>query len=187
MTLFPLLALVVHLADAPRSAHPAAHSTGRAPSAAAPLPDSAIRARVGAYMDRLAGLGYTGAVLVLRDGKPVVERAVGLANREQGIKADTRTTWNLGSITKQFTAAAILRLEELGKLHTTDSIARWFPAATGPKRAITLHQLLTHTAGFESDYAPGDYVPNTRADVPDGLDETGNGWFVLRRDDGTSG
>ncbi len=130
----------------------------------APLPDSAIRARVGAYMDRLAGLGYSGAVLVLRDGKPVVERAVGFANREQGIKADARTTWNLGSITKQFTAAAILRLEELGKLRTTDSIARWFPAAAGPKRAITLHQLLTHTAGFESDYAPGDYVPNTRTE-----------------------
>ncbi len=128
----------------------------------APLPDSAIRARVGTYFDRLAGVGYSGAVLVLRNGSPIVERAVGFANREQGIRSDTRTTWNLGSITKQFTAAAILRLEELGTLHTTDSITRWFPEAKGPKRSITVHQLLTHTAGFESDYAPTDYTPNTR-------------------------
>ena len=135
-------------------ASPARHS--------APLPDSAIRARVGAYMDRLAGVGYSGAVLVLRNGTPIVERAVGFANRDAGIRADTRTTWNLGSITKQFTAAAILRLEELGKLHTTDSITRWFPGAQGPKRQITVHQLLTHTAGFESDFAPTDYTPNTR-------------------------
>ena len=156
MSALPLLALLaLHLTVPPR-AIPARPD--------APLPDSAIRARVGVYMDRLASVGYSGAVLVLRNGMPVVERAIGFANREQGIKADTRTTWNLGSITKQFTAAAILRLEELGKLHTTDSITRWFPAAQGPKRNITVHQLLTHTAGFESDYAPTDYTPNTRAE-----------------------
>ena len=160
------LTLVGTAADVPTLAH-RSHPTSvavRPLRASAPLPDSAIRARVGTYMDRLAGLGFSGAVLVLRDGKPVLERAIGMANREKGIKADARTTWNLGSITKQFTAAAILRLEEMGKLRTTDSITRWFPAAQGPKRTITVHQLLTHTAGFESDYAPTDYTPNTRAE-----------------------
>ena len=137
-------------------------SVASAPHAA--ISDALIRARVGNHLDRLAALGYTGAVLVLRDGKPVVERAWGFADRDKGIRADTRSTWNLGSVTKQFTAAAILRLEEQGKLRTTDSITRWFPDAEGPKRAITIHQLLTHTAGFESDYAPGDYAPNTRAE-----------------------
>ncbi len=154
----PLLSLVLTaaLAAAPAPARPAA-------SAPHAISDALIRARVGAHLDRLGALGFTGAVLVLRDGRPVVERAWGLADREKGIRADTRSTWNLGSITKQFTAAAILKLEEQGKLRTTDSITRWFPEAEGPKRGITIHQLLTHTAGFESDYAPGDYVPNTRA------------------------
>jgi CubicO group peptidase (beta-lactamase class C family) len=76
--------------------------------------------------------------------------------------ADTASVYNLGSITKQFTAAAILRLEEFGKLRTTDSIARFFPDAPADKRGITLHQLLTHTAGFTSDYSPTDYEPTSR-------------------------
>ena len=154
--------LTAALAAAPAPAPAPTRSVASAPHAA--ISDALIRARVGSHLDRLAALGYTGAVLVLRDGKPVVERAWGFADRDKGIRADTRSTWNLGSITKQFTAAAILKLEERGKLRTTDSITRWFPDAEGPKRAITIHQLLTHTAGFESDYAPGDYVPNTRAE-----------------------
>jgi CubicO group peptidase (beta-lactamase class C family) len=130
----------------------------------APLPDSAIRARIADYAERLESLGFDGTILVLRRGRPIVERPIGFANRGARVRATAATAWNLGSITKQFTAALILRLEELGKLRTTDSITRWFPEATGPKRGITLHHLLTHTAGFESDFAPTDYTPNTRAE-----------------------
>ncbi|MHB8838614.1 MAG: serine hydrolase domain-containing protein, partial [Gemmatimonadaceae bacterium] len=130
---------------------------------AAPAPTvGQIAARIDEYMMRLENLGYTGGVLVIRGGHTVFERSYGMANRSAGIVADTSTVYNLGSITKQFTAAAILRLEELGKLHTTDSIARFFPDAPSDKRAITLHQLLTHTAGFNSDYSPTDYEPTTR-------------------------
>lgn len=157
-----LLVLMGALAGAAASAPAPAKPVATAPRPA--IPDALVRTRVGAHLDRLAALGYSGAVLVLRDGRPVLERAWGFADRDKGIRADTRTAWNLGSITKQFTAAAILRLEEQGKLRTTDPITRWFPGAEGPKRDITIHQLLTHTAGFESDYAPGDYVPNTRAE-----------------------
>lgn len=113
-------------------------------------------------MMRLENLGYTGGVLVIRAGRPVLTRSYGLANRAAGIVADTATVYNLGSITKQFTAAAILRLEEQGKLHTTDSIARFFPDAPTDKRGITLHLLLTHIAGFNSDYSPIDYETTTR-------------------------
>ncbi|MEA3246058.1 MAG: serine hydrolase domain-containing protein, partial [Gemmatimonadota bacterium] len=127
-----------------------------------PVADSLIVRRVDEYMGRIAGRGFNGGVLVVRDGRVVVENSWGFANRDAGIRADARTVYNIGSITKQFTAAAILRLEELGKLHTTDSIARFFPQAPADKRHITLHQLLTHTAGFESDFAPTDYDPNTR-------------------------
>lgn len=128
----------------------------------APPSDSAITARVDQYLTRLADRGYIGGVLVRRNGRTLIERSYGMANRDAGVRADARTVYNIGSITKQFTAAAILRLEELGKLRTTDSIARFFPQAPADKRAITLHQLLTHTAGFESDYSPSDYDPNTR-------------------------
>lgn len=127
-----------------------------------PPSDPQLVARVHEYMNRLASLGYTGGVLIVRNGTTVFQRSYGMANREAGIAADTATVYNLGSITKQFTAAAILRLEELGSLRTTDSVGRFFPSAPADKRGITLHQLLTHTAGFASDYSPSDYEPTTR-------------------------
>ncbi|MHB1310674.1 MAG: serine hydrolase domain-containing protein [Gemmatimonadaceae bacterium] len=131
--------------------------------AAPSLPtDAQLTARVDEYMRLLESLGYNGGVLVRRDGRTVFARSYGFADRAAGIRADTATVYNLGSITKQFTAAAILRLEEMGKLHTTDSISRFFPGAPADKRNITLHQLLTHTAGFNSDFSPTDYEPTTR-------------------------
>jgi CubicO group peptidase (beta-lactamase class C family) len=126
------------------------------------LSDSALRFRLDEYMTRLEGLGYAGGVLVVRGGKAVIKKSYGFANRDAGLRADSSTVYNLGSITKQFTAAAILRLEELGKLHTTDSIARWFANVPTDKRGITLHHLLTHTSGLESDFSPTDYEPTTR-------------------------
>ena len=126
------------------------------------IPDSLIAPRVDQYLGRLAETGFTGGVLVVHDGRTVIAKSYGLANRASGIRADVNTVYNIGSITKQFTAAAILRLEELGKLKTTDSISRFFPNAPADKRNITLHQLLTHTAGFQSDYSPTDYEPTTR-------------------------
>lgn len=125
-------------------------------------PDATIRARTDEYLTRLESIGYTGGVLVLHDGKTVIAKSYGLANREAGIRADSSTVYSLGSITKQFTAAAILRLEEMGKLHTTDTITKFFKNVPADKRGITLHMLLTHTAGFESDFSPSDYEPTTR-------------------------
>ena len=139
-----------------------APSRGVAQDTAAPPGNALVATRINEYMARLEGFGYTGGVLVVRDGAPVFMRSYGMANRAAGLRADTNTVYNLGSITKQFTAAAILRLEEQGKLRTTDSIARFFPAAPADKRAITLHQLLTHTAGFLSDYSPSDYEETSR-------------------------
>ncbi len=129
-----------------------------------PTTDAQVVTRVNEYMARLEGFGYAGGVLVIRDGKTLFARSYGMANRAAGVRADTNTVYNLGSITKQFTAAAILRLEEQGKLRTTDSIARFFPAAPADKRTITLHQLLTHTAGFNSDYSPSDYEETSRSE-----------------------
>jgi CubicO group peptidase (beta-lactamase class C family) len=126
--------------------------------------DAQLAERADAYLQRLASRGYTGGVLIVRHGHTVFSKAYGLADRERGVAADTSTVWNLGSITKQFTAAAILRLEEMGRLRTSDAIARFFPDAPTDKRGITLHQLLTHTAGFRSDFSPTDYEPTARAE-----------------------
>jgi CubicO group peptidase (beta-lactamase class C family) len=136
-------------------------AAAQSPRAAPPV-DSVVAARVDEYLSRLAALGHNGGVLVLRDGRTVLERSYGMANRDAGIRADAATVYNIGSITKQFTAAAILRLEELGKLHTTDSIGRFFRELPVDKRGITIHHLLTHTAGLESDFSPTDYEPTTR-------------------------
>ena len=124
--------------------------------------DAEIRTRAAEYLSRLERLGYSGGALVVRGGTTVFMQSVGMADRAAAIRADANTVYSLGSITKQFTAAAILRLEEQGKLRTTDSLARFFPDAPVDKRAITLHHLLTHTAGFRSDYSPSDYEATTR-------------------------
>ena len=124
--------------------------------------DSVVAARVDEYLSRLAAMGHNGGVLVLRDGRTVLKKSYGMADRSAGVPADTATVYNIGSITKQFTAAAILRLEELGMLHTTDSIGRFLPGVPADKRGITLHHLLTHTAGLETDFSPTDYERTTR-------------------------
>ena len=139
-----------------------AQRPAEAGSAKGRVTDAQIVERTDTYLSRLNKLGYIGGALIVRDGRTIFKRSYGMADVAKGIRADTATVYNLGSITKQFTAAAILRLEELGKLHTTDSIYRFFPNAPADKRSITLHQLLTHTAGFKSDYSPSDYEPNTR-------------------------
>ena len=94
-------------------------------------------------------------------GAVLLRKGYGMADRENGVVYDADTVFDVGSITKQFTAAAILKLEMQGKLHVEDTIGKYFASAPEDKRGITLHQLLTHTAGLESDFA-GDYDPVSR-------------------------
>ena len=91
---------------------------------------------------------FSGAVLVAVDGKPVLRQAVGPANREWNIANTPETKFRLGSITKQFTAAAILQLAEQGKLTIDDPVSRYYPAAPPSWSKITIKQLLTHTSGI---------------------------------------
>ncbi len=109
----------------------------------------------------LVAAGFRGSVLVSKGGAVLLRKGYGMADRENGAAYDAETVFDVGSITKQFTAAAILKLEMQGKLHVEDEIGKYFANAPDNKRAITLHQLLTHTAGLESDFA-GDYDPVSR-------------------------
>lgn len=108
------------------------------------------------YMSRLEALGFSGAVLVAKDGQVVLHKGYGLADREKKIPYTPETVFDIGSITKQFTGAAILKLEMAGKLQTTDPITKYFDGVPADKQAITLHHLLTHSAGLEDGFG-GDY------------------------------
>lgn len=116
--------------------------------AAAPNPPEKSAALLNEYVDRVAVHGFSGSILVEQDGRVLIRRGVGLANREAAIPVTPTTPFYVASISKQFTAAAILRLESEGRLHTTDSISRYFPAVPADKAGITIHQLLSHTSGL---------------------------------------
>lgn len=113
---------------------------GCATSSATDYVDSLMRA----YEGSVPGA----SVLVLRDGEAVVRRSYGLADLERGIAAAPNTNYRLASITKQFTAAAVLLLAEDGKLDLDDGLREWLPSLPASNGAITLRHLLTHTSGL---------------------------------------
>lgn len=137
-------------------------ATASPPLAAATLDD---------LFSRLAAHGFSGAVLVTRHGETLLRKGYGLADRMAGVPVAADTVLSTGSITKQFTAAGILRLEMDGKLSTGDRLGKFLPAiaksvgldlAPGQIRddlaAVTLHQLLSHTSGIDNYYL--DQVPS---------------------------
>lgn len=89
-----------------------------------------------------------GVFMVARNGQPVYHKAFGKANLELNVDMDTENVFQLGSITKQFTAIGILMLEEQGKLNTKDPISKYIPDYPSGDR-ITIHHLLTHTSGIK--------------------------------------
>ena len=109
---------------------------------------STIYNRIDEYLNRSVENGYSGSVLVAKDGEIILSKGYGWADREIKIPNRSSTVFNTGSVTKQFTAAAILKLQETGKLNTSDNLEVWFPEAPSDKGGITIHQLLTHTSGI---------------------------------------
>ena len=93
---------------------------------------------------------FMGAVLVAKDGAPLLDKGYGYANLEWQIPNTPTTKFRLGSLTKQFTAAAILLLEERGKLKLDDPVKRYLPDAPAAWDKITIFNLLTHTSGLPS-------------------------------------
>jgi CubicO group peptidase (beta-lactamase class C family) len=101
-----------------------------------------------ALMQRYQGDVPGASLLVVKDGSPVVRRSWGFADIERRVAATPATNFRLASVTKQFTAAAILLLAEDGKLSLDEAIGKWFPAFPPTIRAVTVKQLLTHTSGI---------------------------------------
>jgi CubicO group peptidase (beta-lactamase class C family) len=107
-------------------------------------------AAVRAYLDTLEQAGFSGAVLVEFQDKVVISKGYGYSDLSHQRKNSPRTVFDIGSVTKQFTAAAILKLEMEGKLSINDRLTRFFENVPTDKSEITIHHLLRHSSGLRS-------------------------------------
>ena len=116
-----------------------------------------MQSSVDALMRDYSGDVPGASVLVLRDGEPLLQRSYGQADLEAHVAATPRTNFRLASVTKQFTAAAILLLAEDGKLSLDDPLRKWLPSLPAATDPITLRQVLSHASGlvdYEDVMAP---------------------------------
>lgn len=104
-----------------------------------------------AFLEELnARDGFSGAVLIAKDGVPILKKAYGYANRSFNVPNQVDTKFNLGSMNKMFTATAIMQLVEQGKISLDGKIIDYLPEYPNKDVAtrVTIHQLLTHTSGM---------------------------------------
>ena len=103
---------------------------------------------VSALMRRYDGSVPGASLLVISNGVPVIRRAWGFADLENHVAATPHTNYRLASVTKQFTAAAVLLLAEDGRLSLGDHIRKWLPSLPAAVDSVTIEHLLTHTSGM---------------------------------------
>ncbi|NAS30644.1 serine hydrolase [Flavobacteriaceae bacterium R38] len=115
-----------------------------------------LKKRVDNYLNENISNGLSGAVLIVRNGEILLSKGYGFANREDNIKNTPKTVFDIGSNTKQFTAAAILKLVEQEKISLTDNLETFFKNVPEDKKKITIHQLLSHSAGIKT-YSGSDF------------------------------
>ena len=140
-----------------------------AQSAAPATPE--IRTKVEAYMNAAVSVnGFSGAILVAKNGQPVVSRGYGMANLELAVPNTPQTVFRLGSITKQFTAMAIMILQERGQLRVSDPICQYLTDCPAAWQPLTIRRLLTHTSGIPSytgfpDFPRTTVLPTSAAEM----------------------
>ena len=100
------------------------------------------------YLTRAAQLGFSGQVLAAKDGKILLHQAYGFSDRRHEIPITTSTSVGVASMSKQFTAAAILKLATDGKLRLSDTLGAFFKGLPADKSGITIQQIVTHTSGI---------------------------------------
>ncbi|HEV7509807.1 MAG TPA: serine hydrolase [Thermoanaerobaculia bacterium] len=123
-----------------------------------------------AYADHLLATTYPAdqpgaAALVMKDGQVVLRKGFGMANLELGTPVSPDMVFELGSITKQFTAASILLLQERGQLRVEDEITKYLPDYPTHGQKITVENLLTHTSGIPSYTGLAEWMPRVREDM----------------------
>jgi len=144
--------------------------------ALAALPAGAARAAVpsnseiGAYADKLLSSAYPAdqpgaAVLIVKDGQTVLRKGYGMANLELGVPVAPDMVFELGSVTKQFTAAAILLLQERGQLRVEDDFTKYLTDYPTHGQTVTIENLLTHTSGIPSYTGLHEWFARIREDL----------------------
>jgi CubicO group peptidase (beta-lactamase class C family) len=133
--------------------------------------------------------GWSGAALVARDGRVLLEKGYGLADRASGRANGPDTTFEIASATKPITALAVLRLEEAGKLSLDDPIEKHLEGVPADKRGITIRHLLSHASGMPRSAAGGrgsdlarataDYLAPAAVRAPGEAFEYWNGGYAL--------
>lgn len=130
------------------------------------LSDEALAAAVNELLENTYKADEPGAaVIVVRDGKVVLRKGYGRANMELGVPIEPDMVFRTGSITKQFTAVAVLMLAEQGKLSLEDDVTKFFPDYPTKGQKITIEHLLTHTSGIKSYTSIPEWIPLWRKDM----------------------
>ncbi|HMH42471.1 MAG TPA: serine hydrolase [Pyrinomonadaceae bacterium] len=118
-----------------------------------------IAPKVSEYMDALVKAGwFSGSILIAQNGKVLVSKGYGMANIELEVANTPQTKFRVGSITKVFTAIAIMLLLERGKLSLQDSICKYVGDCPASWQPITIHNLLSHTSGLAKHDTAGVYL-----------------------------
>ena len=118
---------------------------------AAKDPFVTFRAKIDQLVSNVMRTGVPGMSLLVAFGETIViEKGYGMADLENDVPVTPKSVFRIGSITKQFTAAAILKLVDAGKLRLDDKLNDLLPELAFPGKDITVHQLLNHTSGIKS-------------------------------------
>src|SRR4030095_13355047 len=118
----------------------------------------ALDAAIDAYRGRPT---LCGAIRISRDGDVLFERAYGTASLQLGVGNTPESRFHIASMTKMFTAAAVVRLSQEGQLSLQDHPSVYVPELSCLDPGVTIHHLLCHTAGLADVYA----LPNLRAEI----------------------
>jgi CubicO group peptidase (beta-lactamase class C family) len=121
------------------------------------LPDKEVASRIQAYLQPFGETGnLIGTVLVARGGRILFRQSYGMANYELRVPNSNETRYHIASVSKPFTAAAILQLQEQGRLSVSDHVSRYVPGFPNGDR-ITIDNLLTHSSGIPDINGFDDY------------------------------
>ncbi len=126
-----------------------------------PLSTKQIALKVDEYMNATLRFDrFSGSILVARNGQTIVSKGYGMANLELDAPNKPETVFRLGSITKQFTAMAIMMLQERGKLNVNEPICKYLADCPALWQPITIKNLLTHTSGIQNYTDLPDFTKN---------------------------
>jgi CubicO group peptidase (beta-lactamase class C family) len=131
-----------------------------------PIRENETTKRVDNYLSELGKVGFYGSVLVELNGDLIVSKGYGFSDTKNQIKNSPASVFDIGSITKQFTAVAILVLDMQGKISTDDKISKFFESIPKDKELITVHDLLRHQSGLVSNVGK-DYEKISEAEFLD--------------------